>query len=365
MLRMWSRTTLAVVLIGGLIGPVAAQPFGNGNLVVLRIGNGTGALSGNAAPVFLDEFTPTGTLVRTISLPETGANAFTNSGTATSEGQLTLAGNVLLFGGYNADVGTAAVAGTASNANNRIVARVGANGVPDLSTRFNAAFSTSNIRSAVTTNGTDIWAAGTGTQGGTNYITAGATGAGTQISTTVTNTRVVNIFNGQLYTSSASGSNIGINTVGTGTPTTAGQTTTLLPGFSAQTGLSPYDFTFTDANTLYVADDRTTAGGGIEKWTLSGGTWTLQYSTLAGTAGVRSLTSSGSGASLVFYGITTDNRLVSATDTGSAFTYTTLATAGANTVFRGVSFAPVPETAHILLLGGAALGLLRRRRARA
>jgi hypothetical protein len=35
---------------------------------------------------------------------------------------------------------------------------------------------------------------------------------------------------------------------------------------------------FKDANTLYIADDGSAAsGGGIQKWTQSGGTWSLAY----------------------------------------------------------------------------------------
>jgi hypothetical protein len=358
---------LALAVAVAFAGPAAAQSFGPGNLVVVRIGNGAAALTNAATPTFLDEYTPAGTLVRTITLPDTGANAFTNAGTSTSEGFITRStdGQFLTFTGYNAPAGTAAVAGTASATTNRVVARVGFDGVPDVSTRFNAAYSGSNIRSAVTTNGTDIWASGTGTQGGTNYIQFGTTGAGTQISTAPTNTRVVTIANGQLYTSSASSPTIGINAVGTGTPTTAGQTTTLLPGFPGATaGSSHYDFVFADPNTLYVADDRTVAGGGIQKWTLSGGNWSLQYSTLAGTAGVRGLTALGVGPALTLFGTTTDGRLVSALDTGAAFTFATLAMAPTNTAFRGVELAPVPEPAFVLTVGAVGLALLRWRRSK-
>src|SRR5207248_6179313 len=63
-------STFAIVL--GLLGMIdaiptasAAVPFTQGNIVVYRVGDGssTPGLSSNAAPVFLDEYTPTGTLV--------------------------------------------------------------------------------------------------------------------------------------------------------------------------------------------------------------------------------------------------------------------------------------------------------------
>ena len=66
----------------------------------------------------------------------------------------------------------------------------------------------------------------------------------------------------------------GIATVGTGTPTTSGQTITSLPGFAS--GGSPYGFFFADldntvagVDTLYVADD----SSGLTKYSLVNGTW--------------------------------------------------------------------------------------------
>src|SRR5262249_56714743 len=106
----------------------------------------------------------------------------------------------------------------------------------------------------------------------------GVTGTSTQISGTVTNTRVVTIAGGNLYVSSASGAFQGVSKVGSGLPTTTGQTTVLLPGFPTAAGPSAYDHFFADASTLYVADDRAaSSGGGNPKRTLRGGTCSLQY----------------------------------------------------------------------------------------
>jgi hypothetical protein len=252
------------------------------------------------------------------------------------------------------------VAGTTATTVQRAVGLVDGNGNLTTTLMGTAFASGGNPRSAYSTNGTDIWASSSNT--GVNY-TAFGTGMATQLSTSPTNTRVVNIFNGQLHVSSASGAFQGVSTVGSGTPMTSGQTTTLLSGFPTASGPSNYDFVFLNPTTLYVADDRTTTGGGIEKWTFDGTNWSLQYSSLAGgTAGLRSL---GLAADGTLYGITTANTLVSATDTGTAFTFSTLATAPTNTAFRGVAFAPVPEPGHVLLACGAAAGLAgwwRRRR---
>src|SRR5437016_10758413 len=185
---------------------------------------------------------------------------------------------------------------------------------------------------------------------GSRYTTLGTVGASTQLSTTVTNLRATNIFSNQLYVSSASGTFQGVAKVGSGTPTTTGQTITLLPGFPTATGPSPYAFAFSDSNTLYVADDRSTAsGGGLQKWTFNGTTWTLSKTFTTGlTAGLRGVTLTVNGSNQpVIYATTADSatKFVTVTDTGSAGdSFTTLATAGTNKAFRGVAFAPVSAT---------------------
>jgi hypothetical protein len=51
----------------------------------------------------------------------------------------------------------------------------------------------------------------------------------------------------------------------TGTPTTSGVTAVNV--ISTGTGASPYAFQFSlDGNTCYIADDRTNASGGVQKW---------------------------------------------------------------------------------------------------
>src|SRR5215471_13430423 len=84
---------------------LAASGFSNGDLVVYRVGTGTASLVNTGNPVFLDEFTPTGTLVQSVVLPTsaTGSNQpLIASGTATSEGLLTRSadGRFLLAPGY-------------------------------------------------------------------------------------------------------------------------------------------------------------------------------------------------------------------------------------------------------------------------
>ncbi len=367
----------ALGLISAASSAVFAADFTLGNLVVSQVGldGSTTALTNAATAVSLKEFTTGGAAVQTINLPTTtsGANrSITNSGTATSEGMLTLSanGNFLTYGGYNASVGTLGIAATTSLANPRVVAVIGSNGVANTSTAWTNGFSGNNLRSTVTSNGTDIWAAGATT--GQLYGAIGSTTA-TTISTTTTNSRVINIYNGDLYYSQSSGTTRGIFKI-TGQPTSGTNTATNL--FNAGGSASTYDFAFAAPDVVYLADDRTTTTlntGGIQKWKNISGVWTLLYTITGGsTAGDRALALTLSGDNVGLYAVTADasaNKLVTITDSLSATTlglntFTTLATAGTNTAFRGVDFAPsaVPEPASMTVLGLAAAGMLTRRR---
>src|SRR5439155_14267498 len=109
------------------------------------------------------------------------------SGTATSEGLLTVSpnGQYVALTGYGATIPTTGLAGTASATVNRVVGIIPAStGAPDTSTGLTDFADGNNPRSAVTTNGTDIWVSGG--SGGARYTTFGST-TSTQLSTTVTN----------------------------------------------------------------------------------------------------------------------------------------------------------------------------------
>ncbi len=340
------------VLISVLAGVLFLLPhntraqFTAGDIVVLRVGDGSGTLKSAATSVFLDEYTTTGTFVKTIAIDaSTAGSRLTNSGTATSEGFLhrSVDGRYITFGGYDAPSGTASIANTSPATWNRVIARVDALGNIDYSTKFNNGAS-NNIRSATTVDGTAFWAVPATSS--VMYVPYGNSGAGTQLSTTPpTNVIVANIFNDQLYVSAAKSSCFGVCTVGSGLPTDTGQTITLLNGFPTSSA-SPYDYSISsDRNTIYVADDRATAsGGGVQKWTLSGGTWTLAYTLISGLSkGVRGLAADWSGTNPVIYvtdSTTSANTLWVVTDAGSSSSFTTLATAATNEVFRGVTFAP-------------------------
>ncbi|WP_170113308.1 Calx-beta domain-containing protein [Ahniella affigens] len=348
-----SALALAMSSVSSLAPGAAFTP---GNLAVARVGTGSGALSAAATAVFIDEYTTSGTLVQSIPLPtaDSGANqTLTVAGSSTSEGMLTRSTDdrYLVLTGYDAAPGTASVAGTTAAATNRIIGRVDATGSVDTTTGLNSAFNTSNIRSAATADGSGIWAGGTGASGtgGIWYQTFGVIGAGTQVSTTVTNTRNLGIFANQLYTTAQSGA-IRLAFIGSGLPTTTGQIMTNLPGLPTASN-SPYGFVVLDRtpsvagiDTLYFADD----AAGLQKYSTGDGINWIARGSVAGnlrglTARVDSIT-----GSVVLFGTSTAtsaNTLITLTDTAAfdaniVATPTVIATAGTNTVFRGVAYVP-------------------------
>lgn len=263
------KTILQLLLV--LIATNAlAQAFTPGNFVVVRIGSGAAVLTaGIAQPVYLDEYNPCGDLVRTIALPTVmnGTNKRLTLPISTSdytEGYISLSqdGSQLALAGYDADPGTAAVSASAATTVKRVVAIIDPSGAVNTSTALSA-FSGQAIRAAVI-DGTGIWTSGG--SGGVMYTTLGST-THTQLTTTTARNLVV--INGQLYATSTSGA-LRITSVGTGLPSTTGQSMTNLPGIPT-TG-SPYQFFMINAGTgsdvLYVADDNQ-----LKKYSLLGGNW--------------------------------------------------------------------------------------------
>ena len=354
------------------VSSLNAAPFTADNIVVCRVGDGAAALTSAATPVFLDEFTPAGALVQSIAMPTTvnGANQIsTAAGTATNECAITRSanGNYLLITGYNAAAGTAAVATSTSAAVPRVIGRVDVNGVIDTTTTTTS-FSGSGIRSATSDNGTNLWAVGSGT--GVIYTTLGGSGAPIIVSNTATNLRVINNFGGQLYIASGAGA-LRSAAVGTGLPTTTGQTITSLPGMPTATNTFN-GFFFADLNagvagvdTLYIASDAgaltpaTELSGGILKFSLVGGTWTYN-GTFAAATGPPAITQTGffglagsiSGSNVTLFS-TKATQLLSVVDSTGYNSAPTapiaqLATNTTNTAFRSVALVPsggvVPPT---------------------
>jgi hypothetical protein len=334
--------------------PDASAPDAGGtavNLKVYRVGDGSAALAGVATPVFIDEFTPTGTLVTSTPMPTTAVglgHRLVASGSSTAEGLITRStdGKFLLIPGYDAAVGTAGVASTAAMTVNRVIGRLDAAGNLDTSTALNDFADTGSPRSVASVDGSQFWFGGS--TGGVRFAPLGSL-TSTQLSTTVLNMRQIAIFGGQLFADDASGSAVRVGAVGSGLPTTAGQTIVNLPGF-ATSGGSPYGFFFADLDagtpgldTLYVADD----GAGVTKYSLVSGNWTANGTVGASTDTYRGLTGIATGTSVALFATRKAGELVSLTDasgyngtlTGSPVS---LAIAPTNTAFRGVALAPQP-----------------------
>jgi MYXO-CTERM domain-containing protein len=371
-----------------------AGVFTAGNLLVSRYGDGTTTLSSSATAVAINEYTTAAgqsSAVQSIAFATTGANQFTDSGSATSNGYLNTYNGYVAIAGYNAAAGTASVA----SSNTKVVQVLDSTGSvvnrAVFPTSGTMPFSANNIRSAIATSATNFYATGTSSTSFTGGAWYSNSTTYTQVSSTAngqpTNMRNVGIFGGQLYASSAASTGFGVFAVGSGLTTSAGQTSTLI--INAGTNASIYGFVLFDTNQdgsmdlAYLADDRTQTGGGLQKWMLVGGTWTQSWSrlvnstgTLSGTAGtgfggIRGLTGTWdavNGAQL--YATTTEsnnNRLISVVDNGSInppTTATNLASAGASHAFRGVAFTPgaIPAPGALALLGVAGLVGARRRR---
>lgn len=347
--------------------PQGSIPFTVGNLVVCRVGDGQAALANTATAIFLDEFNQAGTFIRSVPVPSTVAGSrLTGVGNSTTECEISRSvdARYVIITGYDAAVGSANPGAADSATVPRVIGRVDQGTFFDLSTKTTS-FSTGNIRSAVSTDGINFWAIGSNT--GTVFTTLGSTGAGTIVTTGLVNSRTVNIFGGQLYTSSGSGT-LRMNSVGTGTPTTTGQTTTSLPGMPTAT-VTLNAFFFADlstavagVDTLYVADDQSTTAGTIRKYSLVAGNWTATGTLdAAAIAQYRGLTGYVSAPGTVtLFSTRGGNELVRVVDnTGYngtlAATPTSLSTAGANTAYRGVAFAPGRVTAAEVSLSGRIL----------
>jgi len=375
-----AAAVLSAVSLGWLAASASAASLSGGNLVVELL---TGT-SGSATPINVVEYTTTGSTVQTIAFPSSGANQQTDSASATSNGYINTYNGYLSVPGQNLPVGTASAAAS----NTKVNSILDTSGSVVTRTLFPTSgvmpFTGNNYRSSIATTGSTFYAAGTGSSNsggiwyndGTSFIQVSATGAGL-----VNNMRNVEIYNNQLYFSSSSGAFLGVSSLGTGLPTTAGQSATLQ--IDLGTGGSPYGFVMFDTNAdnvldrAYVADDRTNAlTAGINRFDFSSGAWSrtsaFRFDTTSGllssgTSGANiasirglagtydSLTSTAS-----LFATTTEasnNRLISFADSGSLSTstpFTTLGQAGNNQVFRGVDLVPVPEPTSLATLGCAA-----------
>ena len=331
----------------GLASASHAAPFSPGNIAVLRYGDGTQVLNASGNTIYIDQYTPSGALVSSIQVPDTGPTAMIGQGNSFVEGYLSLSqdGRYLVFSGYNTNrTYTGSVTGNGLTLP-RAIGTVDYYGNYNLALT-NSAMSSSSVRGAAFDGTNNYWEVG----GITGVVHAGLSSSNLVSSAPLTNLRGLDIYNGVLYYSSGSGTTRGVYGLG-GTPTTGPVTATNM--VTSGVGSSPWDFVVDPTGTIvYLSDTSATnnppTAAGITKFVLSGGIWQSNYTFYPNGTNCFGFTVDFSGANPIVYattGLTNGNALVSIVDTGAAAagaTGTVLATAPNNIEFKGVRMVPKP-----------------------
>lgn len=335
-----------------------ADSFGNGSLLVVRVGDGVTTLANSAGPLSLLEVNSGGSLIQSALTVPSGNGGLQVSGTATSEGQLVrnANGTSWTLGGYVPPyTGSGSLSSRTSVQAPRGYLSVDGSGVlSSVTTLSGTTYSGQNIRSGFTS-GSATWFTGSGTGAGSGLVYFD--GVSTPSTIQGINSRVLGYYNGDLYYATGSGT-VGLYKY-SGLPTTATASSPFLTGVTGQ-GTSPYDFAFSpDGNTLYVADD----GIGVQKFTFNGSAWSLAYNFTDGLASNKAyglaVDFSDLANPVVYWTSPTD--LWKITDSGSGGVGSSILSAGANYAFRGLDISVVPEPSTWTLFGvGAALAWWRR-----
>ncbi|MFM7137780.1 MAG: beta strand repeat-containing protein, partial [Planctomycetota bacterium] len=320
------------------------------DLVVERLGDGATVINGNAFGIAVLEVSAGGTAIETIVSPFEGANLLTESGNSTSNGHLNTYAGLIAVPGLNTAIGStngaSAVSGLNVKATNILS---GASTTVAGRVTFptdGTVFGTNNFRSVIATGANTFYATGngSGTTGGVWYYDGSAF---TRVSGSVNNTRNVEIFNGDLFFSTGSGSH-GIYQVGSGgLPTAADTVATRIIAVT-----DPYGFSISpDGNTAFVSSTT----NGLVKFTKSAGVWTQAY--VVNPVFTRGLYVDYTGPDAVLFATTSaidpdpanptnsdfnlgNNKLIRVVDAGAGSTATDVLIAGTSYVFRGVDYAP-------------------------
>jgi hypothetical protein len=341
----------------------------SGNLVVARVGDGAQTLRDAGNSIYLDQFSPAGSYVNTVTIPDSGPDGLIARGTAGANigglsGMTTLTtsgdGKYLVLNGYRTNydaTSTLVLAGgsTPELSIPRAVATVDASSqylvrIDALGGTGGANMAASAYRCAAFDGVDEYW----GTTGSATvpvYYFGTQTSAGA-ITISSGNARIVNLFNGKFYACLA---NEGLYRFD-GKPH-PGDALTLDIAYTTTGGSGNCDFSVSpDGNKIYIADGRPwvatmlNTNGGIQVYTNNGsGGYPLARVLKPdpdSTLGALYVTVDYSQANPVVYATTivaSQNRLVKIVDDGSnsgAGTATVLATAGVNQEFRGLRFSP-------------------------
>lgn len=354
---------------------VKGQNFTPNNLLVVKTSDRSGSLTNNGDTVFLDEYTKSGSLVGSLQMPVSisgGNKRFVIAGNSLSQGSLKLSSDrrYVTIAGFDTIPNSAAGAlnGTTSVNINRVIAIVDANKNINTSNFFTDFASGGDPRSAYTTNGSNLWFSGS--SDGVKYATSGTGNTSLKLTGSYTNMRWIDVYDGQLYTTSGINSvsgnpdTIRFSKVGTGIPTTAPANIQNINNIK-KTSSSPYDFFLADHNpsipgvdVLYIIDDGGIGGAansGIYKYSFDGTNWISNgFSTNGGSSDYRSVTGVTCGSTDTLYIVrksgTTGGVLIKFIDnTGWNQTIPTISISNttmldslttAKQAFRGISFTP-------------------------
>jgi hypothetical protein len=343
---------------------VQAGSFIPGNLLIYRVGDGTTSLSSSATAISLLEVGTNGSVAQTIQIP---TSTLTAAGSAVSEGKLRSNGQYVAVTGYTSTSGTANVSGT-TDARRSLV--YGLDGTVFNTLTFSGGagspYGGGSIRGATpNASGTAVWAVGQeGTTGTPNGVYALSGSSETQLLSG--NFRSVDIFQGQLYGTTASGTDTRAFTVGMGLPVVSGQTLGSLAGLpvtgSGYGSVQMFDLDGSSGlDTLYISNSND-----IEKWSLVAGTWTFN-NTVTSAFSIMDFTAVWNGTAVDLYAVTASDLFHVSDGSGynsnmsSSFS-SSLLSAGSNHAFRGIDFTPIPEPSAAFLGGVGLLMLLRHRR---
>ncbi len=326
--------------------------FTAGNLLVERYGNGS-ALSAVTTQVFIDEYTPSGTLVNTVAVPVTSSSTggvvfnrrLTGIGTSTHEGLMTRSrnGQSVSLMGYDLAAGVTPPSPIAY----RVVGLLTADGVLNTMTATNT--NSGSTRCVTSVDGSAFWSVGSG--GNIRYMPMGLNGAGGTDLGGPSGSRSVFLYdnNERLYLSTTIAGGPRIARVGAGStlPTSGTPVLGPFPGYPA-TSTAPNQFVMFDTGTnntpdvLYVADDAT---GEVLKYTYSSSAWVAQGAVPV--PGIKSITGKIASGTVTLYVTTVGAASALKTITNAAgstltgATVTNVVSAPANCVFKSVAYAPV------------------------
>jgi hypothetical protein len=345
-----------------------AASISSDSLIVYRVGDGSTALTADAAPVFLDVFGFDGTHRDTIAVPSTGPNAMTATGNDPTEGAMSRSADrrAYYFTGYRKDAGGASPSADTSIVTPRVAANIRLSGVVDTSIAIIDA-PLGAIRSSASEDGSEYWL---GTVGGIRYVGAPG-GASTSVEVDGREARQLRIDSGMeitpegfervLYASNGSAETAAKVVHYDGLPTGSAAATAMVTLTNSDAINAFVVLEVSPANNQLGVDflyALSTSEGLLRKYELDGISW-LPRGSIATNA--THLTAFRIQADVSIF-LTTPTELQLLTDNvfaelpNAANSLTTLATAEANTAFRGIdfTFSPgVPEpSAQILLVHG-------------